>query len=211
MASSLPKDFVKICGVTRVDDAVAVANAGASALGLIFAESPRRVTLARAREIVAATDGAILHCAVFRSDDDGFVTEHLDALDVDMVQLHGRLSSSLGRYLREREMRVIKALSVEGPEFDGFDDVGVDAVLVDGASPGSGVEHSWDRLRERRFTVPVVAAGGLTTDNVYDVVRETGVWGVDCASGVEASPGVKDYKLVGRFVANARRALRNEE
>lgn len=211
MVSALPEDFVKICGVTRVDDAVAVVNAGASALGLIFAESPRRVTLAQARQIVSATEGSILRCAVFRNSDDVFVTEQLDALDVEMVQVHGTLSSGLLAYLRGRGLRVVKALSVIGSEFECFDDIDVDAVLIDGALPGSGTEHSWDRLRERRFSVPVVAAGGLTPDNVYGVVRATGASGVDCASGVEASPGVKDHELLGRFVANARRALASEE
>ena len=210
MASALPGEFVKVCGVTTVEDARVVVEAGASALGLIFAESPRRVTVARAREIAAATDGTILRCAVFWHDDDAYVIEHLDAVDVDVVQLHGALSAELLGYLRGRDVHVVKALSIEGPEFDDFDDAHVEAVLLDGTSPGSGVRHEWGRLKERHFAVPVVAAGGLTPANVSEVVRATGVWGVDCASGVEASPGVKDPELVRRFVANALTALRVE-
>lgn len=203
--------YVKICGVTTVEDAAAVIDAGATALGLIFAASPRRVTVAQASEIVTATNGTLLRCAVFRYDSDEFILERLDALPVEVVQLHGPLSEHLHSALRARPIRIVKALSIDGDEFDEFDETRVDAVMIDGATPGSGIAHSWDRLRTRRFRVPVIAAGGLNPDNVEDVVRATGAVGVDCASGVESSPGVKDPQLVARFVANARRALSSVE
>jgi phosphoribosylanthranilate isomerase len=82
----------------------------------------------------------------------------------------------------------------------------VDAVMIDGPRPGSGVAHSWDRLASRPFVVPVIAAGGLTAQNVADVVVMTRAWGVDSSSGVEARPGVKDTELVAQFVSRARGA-----
>lgn len=206
--------YIKICGVTSVTDARMVADAGASALGLIFATSPRRVSLAQAGEIAEATTGRLLRAAVFRHDADEFILERLDALGangVEIVQLHGELSDDLLAALRARSLLIVKALNIEAEEFDGFDETSVDAVLIDGAHPGSGQAHSWERLRTRRFRTPVIAAGGLNPDNVDEIVRSTGVAGADCASGVESSPGVKDPELVARFVANARGALSSVE
>jgi phosphoribosylanthranilate isomerase len=79
---------------------------------------------------------------------------------------------------------------------------------VDGATPGSGESHSWEELFERSFDVPVIAAGGLDESNVAEVIAETHVWGVDSASGVESSPGVKDRERLTRFVDGARDAFR---
>jgi phosphoribosylanthranilate isomerase len=207
------RGYVKICGVTTVEDATMVADAGASALGLIFAESPRRLSIAQAGEILAATTGSLLRCAVFRHDSDDFIVERLDGLGegVEIVQLHGELSDSLLEALRERSMLIVKALNIEADEFDDFDETSVDAVMIDGATPGSGQTHSWERLRTRRFRVPVIAAGGLDPDNVDEIIRSTGVAGADCASGVESRPGVKDPELVRRFVDNARQALAGVE
>jgi phosphoribosylanthranilate isomerase len=198
--------YVKICGVTSVADAIDVAQSGADALGVNFATSPRRVNVDQAREMLAATRGSLLACGVFRENSDEEIIEHVRALDLDVVQLHGPLSDRLRGALKDRPVRIVKALNIDGEEFDTFDDAQVDAVMIDGPRPGSGVTHSWDRLASRSFNVPLIAAGGLTPQNVADVVVATRAWGVDCASGVETSPGVKDPQLVREFVARARGA-----
>jgi phosphoribosylanthranilate isomerase len=198
--------YVKICGVTSVIDALSVVEAGANALGVVFAASPRRVDVDQAREILDATSGSLLRCGVFRENGDDDIIEHARSLDFDVVQLHGRLSDRLLASLRERPVRIVKALNIEDDEFDVFDESRVDAVMIDGPRPGSGVAHSWDRLGSRPFVVPIIAAGGLTVQNVADVVVATHAWGVDCSSGVEARPGVKDAGLVEQFVARARGA-----
>ena len=203
--------YIKICGVTSVEDATMVADAGASALGLIFAESPRRLSVDAAKEIVEATSGRLLRGAVFRYDSDAFILECLDELSVEIVQLHGALSDSQLSELRQRDVLIVKALNIEADEFDAFDETSVDAVMVDGAKPGSGQPHSWGRLRTRRFRVPVIAAGGLNPENVEAIVRATGVVGADCASGVESRPGVKDPALVKRFITSAQRAFSSVE
>jgi len=204
--------FVKICGVTTVEDGVFVGQLGARALGLNLADSsPRKVTLEVAREIAAATKGALVRCAVFRGRDDDAILEDLEGLDVDAVQLHDGISALLLKDLRARTLLVIKALNVEGSDFLDFDEHRVDAVLVDGPNPGSGVAHSWTRLAQRRFEVPVIAAGGLTPSNVADVIVATSVTGVDTATGVERRPGIKDHEAVRSFVANARRAFASRE
>jgi phosphoribosylanthranilate isomerase len=198
--------YVKVCGVTSVADALMVSNAGANALGVIFATSPRRVSVDRAREILEATKGSLLRCGVFRENSDDDIIEHSRTLDFDVVQLHGPLSDRLLATLRERPVRIVKALSIESDEFGVFDESHVDAVMIDGPRPGSGVAHSWDRLTERPFVVPIIAAGGLSARNVADVVVGTRAWGVDSASGVEVRPGAKDPVLVEQFVSRARSA-----
>ena len=203
--------FIKICGVTSSDGADAAMAAGASAIGLIFAESLRRVTLDQAREIAAFARGAALRVGVFRNDEAAIVPT-LDRVDLDIVQVHGGLRAETLSELRERGVGVIKALVIGSSEFLTFDESLVNAVLIDGTTPGSGAEHSWDELSRRSFAGPIIAAGGLTPFNVGRVVELTGAWGVDVSTGVESSPGVKDRQLVMDFVSAARRqfALREE-
>ena len=205
------RGFVKICGVTNVDDARAVLSSGASALGLIFAASPRQVTREQARGVVEATNGDLLRSAVFRDDESEFILDTVRDLNVEMVQIHGNLNKELLAALRASGLLIVKALDIEGDEFSTFDETLVDAVLVDGPRPGSGTAHSWERLVERRFRVPLIAAGGLSPFNVADTILVTNSWGVDCASGVEVSPRKKDHGLVNDFVANARQAFASME
>jgi phosphoribosylanthranilate isomerase len=199
--------FTKICGVTNLGDVEAVIEAGADGLGLILATSSRRVSIVQAAELAVAAKGRVMVTGVFRDSDDAAVLSALDALALDVVQIHGALGPELQDALRQRGLKVVKALAIGSGEFFDFDETLVDAVLIDGPSPGSGRTHSWEDLSERKFRVPVIAAGGLTPDNVADTIRATGAWGVDTASGVESAPGVKDRTLVRRFVENARLAM----
>ena len=203
--------FVKICGITSIEDARVALDAGADAIGLIFAHSVRQLSVEQAREIAGATRGSLLRVGVFRHDPDDFVVDALDATHVDAAQIHGPLSAELLRSLRDRAVLVIKALSIGSDEFYEFDDTDVDAVLIDGPAPGSGQTHSWHELARRQFTRPVIVAGGLNALNVVDVSEKTGAWGVDVSSGVESSPGVKDPSNVKDFVTNARAYFDREE
>jgi phosphoribosylanthranilate isomerase len=199
--------YIKICGVTTLGDANAIIDAGANALGLLLTKSPRQLSVDRALAIAAATKGRIVRTAVFNEDGDDVILEALDVLDVDAVQLHGPLSESLHAALRERGLTIVKGLSIGSEEFFDFDETTVDMVHIDGARPGSGQAHSWDELEARPFSVPVIAAGGLRPDSVAHVITLTNVWGVDTASGVESSPGIKDRELVKRFVQNSTTAF----
>ena len=198
--------LVKICGVTSVRDALIVRSAGADALGLIFATSKRRVDEDLARDIVAASEG-IVHVGVFRDNEDDFVLAMIEASGVDVIQIHGELSGALLDGLRRRSLGVIKALVIGSDEFFAFDETRVDAVLIDGLEPGSGLEHSWEALDEVRLRVPLIAAGGLNADNVREVIDRVRPWGVDVATGVEASAGVKDPMQVTKFVQVATSTL----
>ena len=199
--------LVKICGVTTLGDANAAIDAGANAVGLILATSPRQLSLDRALAIAEATKGRTLRTLVFRDNDDAFIGDAVDLIDADIVQIHGPLSDALLANLRAHHLQVVKALSIASDEFYEFDEGRVDAVLVDGATPGSGRSHSWEELSERTFDVPVIAAGGLNETNVAGVIASTPVWGVDSASGVESSPGVKDRERLHPFIENARGAF----
>lgn len=199
--------FIKICGLTTLGDANAAIDAGASAIGLILASSPRQLTVERAFAIAEATRGRVVRTLVFRDNDDEFILDALHHIGAEVVQIHGALGDGLLTKLREVNVGVVKALSVGSEEFFDFDESRVDAVVVDGATPGSGEPHSWDDLSERHFRVPVIAAGGLDDANVARVIADSPVWGVDCASGVESSPGIKDREKMKHFIDNARGAF----
>jgi phosphoribosylanthranilate isomerase len=203
--------FVKICGITSVHDARVARDAGADAIGLMFATSVRQLTLEEARVIADATKGVILRVGVFRDSADDVVLSAVDSVEVDVVQIHSPLSDQLLDALRERNVLIIKALSIGSDEFFDFDDARVDAVHIDGPTPGSGESHPWHDLTRRHFTRPVIAAGGLNASNVVGVLETTNAWGADVSSGVESAPGVKDPSYVRDFVSNARTYFDREE
>lgn len=207
MADFTNASFIKICGVTNVHDARVVIASGADALGVILAQSSRRVSREDARTIFESSEGEILRTLVFRDNSDEYIIESVRRIDADVVQVHGSLGAPLVDALHERGLRVIKALSITDGEFLTFDDGSVDAVLVDGPFPGSGRTHSWDAMARRSFKRPVIIAGGLNADNVNETIEVVRPWGVDCASGVEESAGIKDPTLVSRFITNARQGL----
>ena len=198
---------IKVCGITSLDDAEMVCDAGATSLGLIVAESPRHVTGTLARRIADEVRGRIATTLVVRGLSDVEVLRYVDEVEPDAVQLHDPLGAGLLDALRTRRVSVIRALATSRGEVDEFDDAPVDAVLVDGPEPGSGREHDWDETRSRWFSVPLIAAGGLRPENVESVIGLVRPWGVDVASGVEQGVGRKDPTLVAAFVSAARRAF----
>ena len=207
MRDLVHSNFVKVCGVTSIDDATLVHDAGADALGLIIAPSRRRVTVTEACEVAALAKDKLLSVLVVRELDDETILDAVNRIGPDAVQLHDAVSPALGAGLRERGHLVIRALAIGSDEFWRFDDSTVDAVLLDGQRPGSGAVHDWHDVEQRSWTRPIIAAGGLTSSNVSEIISRPWVWGVDVASGVETSPGHKDRDAVAAFVANARDAF----
>ena len=195
--------LIKICGITSVEDAQLVLDTSANAVGMILAPSPRRVTPERAATIAAHTKGHVLRVGVFRDSDPTLLYRTLTVVDFDAVQIHGPLPDRVIAELRSFNVAIIKALPIDSAEFLAFDESSVDAILVDGPRPGSGQPHSWDALAGRSFTRPLIAAGGLRPENVASVLRLTQAWGVDVASGVELSPGVKSRDRLDAFVTAA--------
>ncbi len=197
--------FVKICGITNELDARIAIEAGADAVGLILAESPRRVEPETARRIVASLPEDALTVAVFRREDPERVLRAFRAIEAKAVQIHDPSPEALV-HLRERVPFLIEAVAAGDDLPERAERTPADLLLVDAAEPGSGRSFDWSLLDLAPPGVKVVLAGGLTPDNVADAVRRVGPWGVDVSSGVEVEPGRKDHRKVRLFVERARAA-----
>ena len=211
-----PTEFnVKICGLTTAGQAVAVAAAGADALGLNFWEKSKRYVppaMAASWALKQKIPSALVAVLVNAS---GTLLDEVQALDVvHVLQLHGDESPEECARVMTRGLPVIKALQVRDREsLAQIGDFPCPTILLDAYCPGSyggeGKTFPWDlaleaisRFPEKRFLL----AGGLTPDNVGSAVDRVQPAGVDVASGVESLPGVKDLALVQKFVNEARRA-----
>ncbi len=203
--------IVKICGITRPEDAVACIRAGADWLGLNFwPTSKRYLNLAQASDVVQAARRAradVGLVGVFVDQPLGEVTGVLSALELDRAQLHGDEPPDFVHRLGDR---AIKALPItESAQLDELAEYDCPVVLIDTPSPGrggSGIVGDWSVAKTAAAERRVILAGGLTPDNVADAIAAVQPWGVDVASGVESAPGVKDHELVARFVEQARAA-----
>jgi phosphoribosylanthranilate isomerase len=213
---------VKICGITNALDARVAVEAGADAVGLIFAPSARHVTPEQGQVIRRTVPPGVDLVGVFVEEPFERVREAVLTAALTAVQFHRdpRRIWSEAEVARWEQMRVegrlrtvraLKArdaatLRAELVTVWGADQVLLDA-FVPGAEGGTGETFDWSLVDVVRGAgCDVIVAGGLTPDNVADAVRATRPWGVDVASGVEASPGIKDHEAVRRFIAGARAA-----
>lgn len=199
--------FVKICGVTTVEDALLAAGLGADAVGMIFASSKRRINKADARDIVRRVPPEILTVAVFRNERRERVVEIANEVGVRAVQLHGSESPEDTRWIGERVPAVLRAFSIKDPALVAGADYGPHRLLIDSPLPGSGETFDWEQLEDAARGRPYILAGGLNPENVGNAIQMLNPWGVDVATGVEASPGRKDPAKVRRFIAAARAAV----
>lgn len=197
---------VKICGLTRPDEAVACAEAGADAVGLVFfPKSPRHVSLDRAREISSALAPAVARVGVFVDFDFGGVKETAEACGLTGVQLHGRETPKMVERLRAQGLVVIKALFANrAPNFAAAVQYAPSAFLAEcagGKLPGgNAMAWDWGTAKALGQSHPLVLAGGLDPDNVGQAIAAAAPAAVDVSSGVEASPGRKDPEKVRRFI-----------
>jgi phosphoribosylanthranilate isomerase len=197
---------VKICGVTRVEDAVVSIEAGADLIGLnFFAPSPRYVSIERARMVREAIGMRVKVVGVFVNATREYVEDRLRALSLDLLQFSGDEDDAM---LAGWPVPVIAAYRMKSGDSGRVATRAADFILVDAFDSelygGTGSRISLDQLRSLD-TSRAFIAGGLTPDNVADVAALL-PYGVDCASGVESSPGVKDHTKLRSFVANAKRA-----
>ncbi|MCU0601862.1 MAG: phosphoribosylanthranilate isomerase [Desulfobacterales bacterium] len=198
---------VKVCGLTRADEAVACAQAGVHAVGCVFyAKSPRCVTAAAAREIRRALPPEVSCVGVFVDEPFEGVMATASQAGLTAVQLHGNEPPVLVERLRRKGLFVIKALFADRtPGLDEAPHYSASAYLVEcgqGPLPG-GNAHAWDwgraaALAERH---PLILAGGLTPENAVQALRAALPDAVDVSSGVEAGPGWKDIRKVKQFMA----------
>jgi len=209
---------IKICGITRPQDGVAAAEAGVDAIGLVFASSPRRVTQAKAREIIREVPPFVSVVGVFVDTPAATILRLSNLLNLDYVQLHGEEDVRMIRALRS--LRIIKALRVRDRTFVDqirrYADIGVCAILLDAFSPkargGSGERFDWSLVADARRAgalknaPPIILAGGLSATNVREAIGRVRPWAVDVSSGAESSPGVKSVRKIERFIAAVRSA-----
>ena len=202
---------IKICGVTRPEDGVMAAEAGADAIGLVFHRpSPRCVTPAQAREIVAALPPLVTAVGLFLDAPAAEVEAVLDAVPIDLLQFHGAESAAdCERYGR----RYIKAVGMAGgdPWAVAAAHPGAAALLLDGHAPGAagGSGQAFDWGRELPTSHRIIIAGGLGPENVAEATRRTCPWGVDCSSAVESAPGIKNGRKVAAFCEEVQRVERH--
>lgn len=210
--------WTKICGIRDVQTAQAVAKLGPDAIGLNFyVPSPRRVEISDAADIVAAIGNQVLPVGLFVNHSLAEIRELCRNCRITTIQLHG---DEAPEFLAElSEFRILRAFRVGpaglAPVIDYLQqcnalNVPLWACLIDAVAPGqfggSGVTVDWTRLAAEYSveTLPrLILAGGLTADNVAGAIRTVRPWGVDVASGVEVSRGVKDLGLVERFIRAA--------
>jgi phosphoribosylanthranilate isomerase len=206
--------WIKICGTTSLVDALASVEAGADALGFIFAPSTRQITIASARQIIRELPPEVERIGVFLDAQSEEIRIVLDQVPLTGIQMHGSESpETVYEHLpRARRDALFKIKTViVGDGFRVPDSKSVDAWLLDSGA-GSGKVFDWKTARSKldgtqcRF----ILAGGLTPENVSPALRMLRPWGVDVVSGVEREPGRKDPKKLKAFVSAVRNA-ENEE
>lgn len=212
---------IKVCGITRVEDAIAASAAGVDAIGLNFFEaSPRSVAAERAAEIVRALPSSVVKVGVFVHHSPRAVTDLFDRLGLDFAQLHGEQSAEFVARLSPRP--VIRAFRgnlrlaavAEYVRRCAQAHAALAAVLVDAHVPGqyggTGICVDWHEVaawKRLHREIPLILSGGLNPRNVSQAIQVAGPDAVDAASGVERGPGWKDAELVAQFAAAARQAF----
>ncbi len=184
--------MVKVCGITRREDAEAAVEAGASAIGFVFVKrSPRYVTPERAAELGGGLK--VLKVGIFEDESAAALEEMARAAKLDVVQLYGGETPTGPQVWRAFRVSVGVDLKLAA---------NADAVLLDG--PANGIGFDWADARE--VAGKVIVAGGLNPSNVAEAIRVARPWGVDASSGLEVSPGIKDHDKIRRFVQAAQEA-----
>jgi len=194
-----PNFMVKICGITRREDAVVAAEAGASAIGFIFyPKSPRFVAPEAAAKLGEGLP--VWKVGIFVNEPPAMIAAVMSAALLDVAQIYGGEPPP--------HTRVWKAFRVEH-SFDASHAAGAEAVLLDGLANGSSFDWGIARDAVRQNpALKVIVAGGLNAVNVAEAVRVARPWGVDASSSLEAAPGVKDHEKIRGFVKGALGAAR---
>ena len=189
---------VKICGITRIEDALLATELGASAVGFVFwRRSPRFIEPAAARQIVDALPASVVPIGVFVDEEVEVVRRIAFDVRLGAIQLHGNETVDYAASFMEP---VIKAVAVD----DTFEPASLDVlpesitVLLDARDPvrrgGTGETINWSSAAAVSARRPVLLAGGLTPDNVADAIAMVRPYGIDVSSGVEQAPGIKDHR-----------------
>ena len=195
---------IKICGITRVEDALAAANSGADAIGLVFYErSPRHVSIAQAALLATALPPFVTVVGLFVNADAEFVREVLAHVPLDVLQFHGdeapEFCAQFGRpYLKAIRVKAEVDLLQCASDFHSARGLLLDA-HVDGIAGGTGKTFDW-ALIPKHLPLPVILSGGLDAQNVAAAIKQVQPYAVDVSSGVEASKAIKDAAKIAAFI-----------
>ncbi|MBB1487035.1 phosphoribosylanthranilate isomerase [Oceanospirillum sediminis] len=198
---------VKICGITRLEDAQSAIDAGADALGFVFySPSPRYIKPERAAEIIQQLPPFISTVGLFVNEAAEEVDRIRKLTQIDLLQFHGDETSVFCEQFNQAWIKALRvrdqgSLQQSLAEFES-----ARAVLLDSYRPGvpggTGETFNWD-LIPSDYSRPIILAGGLTPDNISDAVRQLQPYGVDVSGGVEASKGIKDPIKIHAFIRGA--------
>lgn len=199
---------IKICGLTRVEDVQAAIDAGADAVGFVFAASPRRISIDCAMRLSSYVPGGVLRVGLFLDQDRSEIERVVRSVPLELLQFHGsetELECSVFR------LPWLKAVAMEGAESvtqAERDFPAAAGLLLDSHSKGhcGGSGKVFDWSLSTPVTKPVWLAGGLNADNVGQAIRAVRPFAVDVSSGVETKPGIKDASLIKAFVKAVREA-----
>lgn len=195
---------VKICGITRVEDALAAARSGADAIGLVFYQrSPRHVSIAQARQLAGALPPFVTIVGLFVNAEAAFVREVLATVPLDLLQFHG---DETAEYCAQFSRHYLKAIRVKpgvdllqcAADFGSAQGLLLDA-HVEGIPGGTGTAFDW-ALIPGKLPLPVILSGGLDAENVAAAIEQVRPYAVDVSSGVEAGKGIKDAAKVAAFI-----------
>jgi phosphoribosylanthranilate isomerase len=209
--------MIKVCGITRREDALEAADAGASAIGFIFyPKSPRYISPEKAREVGEGLEGlnsGILKVGVFVDETPASIEAVMGSANLDVAQIYsGRAPQGTRTWLAFRlpleSLDIVESVMA-------LEEAGVarraEAILLDG--PGKGASFDWQLARDWHATSgapsKIIIAGGLDASNVAEAIRIAEPWGVDASSRLESSPGIKDHKKMRQFIKAAQGAAQD--
>ena len=208
--------IVKICGLSTGETLDVALQAGADMVGFVFfPASPRHLGLETARDLGRQARGRAIKVALTVDADDATLANIVEALQPDILQLHGRETVARLRDIKQTfGLQVMKAIAIETPadlaSLPGYAAV-ADRVLFDARAPrgatrpgGLGAVFDWHVLENLDLKLPFMVSGGLNAENIAEAVRVTRAGGVDVSSGVERAPGVKDPEMIRAFIRAAR-------
>jgi len=200
----------KICGITRVEDALAAAQAGADAIGLVFyAKSPRAVSVQQAREIIAALPPFVTTVGLFVNASRCELNEILEAVPLDLLQFHGDETpqdcEGYNRpWIKALRVRPGDDLEAECKRYARASGILLDTYVA-GVPGGTGEAFDW-KLVPKHLSKPIILAGGLSADNVGAAIAQVRPYAVDVSGGVEQAKGIKDAARIDAFLDAVRRA-----
>lgn len=200
---------IKICGITRLDDALAAAELGVDALGFVFySPSPRAITPQNARQIIKELPPFVTTLALFVNEDHDVINKTMDLTGIDVIQFHGDENQAFCERFNRPFIKALRVnsttdINAEIALFPSAKAILLDA-FVAGVPGGTGQIFNWQKIPKQR-PKPLVLAGGLDSANVADAIEQVKPAAIDVSGGVERHKGIKDFDKMQQFIFEVRR------